>query len=204
VVAEALGGSGIWVAAQDVSEHESGAFTGDVSAPMLRDVGVTRVIVGHSERRRGLGESPARIGAKLASAVAHGLAPILCVGETLEERESGRMDEVLLEQLAAGLEGQTEASVADLIIAYEPVWAIGTGVNATPDQAGAAHRVIREWLGGRFSSPFADAVRIQYGGSVKPGNAAELMAVDGVDGSLVGGASLDVASFVGILEASRG
>jgi triosephosphate isomerase len=200
---EACSGSPIFVAGQDLHEQESGAFTGDVSGPMLRDLGVSHVIVGHSERRRIVGESNERVGQKLRAALQVGLIPILCVGETLDERREQRMEEVLVGQMDAALEGLTETDLHSLIIAYEPVWAIGTGENATPEQAGEAHSMLRNWMVQRFSNSYADSVRIQYGGSVKPGNAGELLRQQGVDGALVGGASLDAGSFLGILQACQ-
>ncbi|MBL8841873.1 MAG: triose-phosphate isomerase [Planctomycetes bacterium] len=196
-----LRGTPIWVAGQNVSHEKLGAFTGEVAASMLVDVGCSHVLVGHSERRHLYGESSDLVGRKLAAALAAGLAPLLCVGETLAERQAGKTNAVVLEQLESGLKGQEEASLGRLLIAYEPVWAIGTGVNATPAQAGEVHRLIREWLGRRFSKAFAAATRILYGGSVKAENAAELLAVDDVDGALVGGASLTAASFLKIVAA---
>ena len=196
-----LRGTPIWIAGQDVSHEKLGAFTGEVSAAMLRDVGCSHVLVGHSERRHLYGESSDLVGRKLVAALAERLVPILCVGETLAERKADKTSAVVLEQLESGLKGLGEAAAAALLIAYEPVWAIGTGVNATPAQAGAVHRLIREWLGGRFSKTLAATTRILYGGSVKAENAAELLAVDDVDGALVGGASLTAASFLKIVAA---
>jgi len=199
-VAEAARGTRLWVAGQDLHVEPYGAFTGEVSGAMLKDVGCTHVIVGHSERRRLMGESDELVGRKLASALAQGLVPILCVGETLAERQAKRTAAVVLDQLDAALSGVPEQAAAPLIVAYEPVWAIGTGVNATPEQAGEMHRLVRDWLAKRFSAGFADRTRILYGGSVKGENAAGLLAVDGVDGALVGGASLAAASFLSIVK----
>jgi triosephosphate isomerase len=200
-VVAALRGSGIFVAAQNLHPEEFGAFTGEVSAAMVRDVGCTHVIVGHSERRHLFRETSELVGRKVKSALAHGLIPILCVGETLAERRSGQTKSVVLDQLETGVRGLTEAQARPLIVAYEPVWAIGTGVNATPGQAGEVHTLVRDGLERSFSPGFAREARILYGGSVKPENAAELLAVDGVDGALVGGASLTAASFLGIIAA---
>ncbi len=199
MVGRELGNSGIFLAGQDMHWETGGAFTGDVSSAMLLDVGCTHVILGHSERRHGWGETPEQVGKKVVAAKEAGLKPIVCVGETLEERQGDRTKDVLLHQAEAAFAGFSESDLAGLIIAYEPVWAIGTGVVATTAQAGEAHQILRAWLAERFSNSFAESVRIQYGGSVKPDNAAELMAVDGVDGALVGGASLKVEPFVGIL-----
>ncbi len=196
-----LRGSSIWVAGQNLSAEKFGAFTGEVSAEMLADVGCSHVIVGHSERRRLMGEASDLVGRKVAAALAAGLAPILCVGETLAERKAGRIEAVVLEQLDAGLRGLTEPQVQPLVIAYEPVWAIGTGVNATAPQVGEAHALIRAWLAHRFSNQFSAAVRILYGGSVKAQNAGELLAVEEVDGALVGGAALTAGSFLEIIAA---
>ena len=198
-----LGAGGrIAVAAQHVHAEPRGAFTGEVSLPMLQACGVTAVIVGHSERRQLFGETDAGVNAKARAAAAAGLTPIVCVGETLEEREAGRTFDVLDRQIDAGLADLSPARAA-AVVAYEPVWAIGTGRVATPDQADAAHRRIRTRLAARFGDAAAGACRIIYGGSVKPGNAATLMAQPEVDGTLVGGAGLDPAAFAEIVAASR-
>jgi len=199
-IARALAGSRVRLGAQNMCVEDSGAFTGEVSAAMLRDVGCELVILGHSERRALFGESDELVGAKVQKALAAGLEPILCVGETQDERESGQTETVVRRQLVAGLEGVDRADVTRVTVAYEPVWAIGTGLTASPEQAGDVHNYLRGVLGGLFDEPTADKLRIQYGGSVKPGNAADLMAQAGIDGALVGGASLKADSFVGILE----
>src|SRR5262245_8421516 len=201
LVAAELRGSKLFVAGQNLHPEKFGAFTGEVCAEMLRDAGCTHVIVGHSERRHLLGESSDFVGQKVRSALAQGLVPILCVGETLAERKAGKTAAVVLDQLETGLRDLDEARARPLIVAYEPVWAIGTGVNATPAQAGEVHAMVRDRLARLFSPGFARAARILYGGSVKPENAAELLAVDGIDGALVGGASLTAASFLGIVAA---
>ena len=196
-------GDRIAVAAQNVHAEPRGAFTGEVSLPMLQACGVTAVIVGHSERRQLFGETDAGVDAKTRAAAAAGLTPIVCVGETLEEREAGRTLDVLDRQIEAGLAGLSPARAAAAVVAYEPVWAIGTGRVATPEQADAAHHRIRTRLADRFGAEAAGACRIIYGGSVKPGNAAALMAQPDVDGALVGGAGLDPAAFAEIVAASR-
>ena len=199
-----LGAGGrVAVAAQHVHAETQGAFTGEVSLPMLRACGVTAAIIGHSERRRLFGETDAGVNAKALAAAAAGLTPIVCVGETLEEREAGRTFDVLDRQLEAGLAGLSPEQAGAAVVAYEPVWAIGTGRVATPDQADAAHRRIRARLEAHFGRDTAAACRIIYGGSVKPGNAAALMAQPEVDGALVGGAGLDPAAFAEIVAASR-
>jgi triosephosphate isomerase len=196
------------LAAQNLHSAASGAFTGEVSAKMLVDVGCEFVIVGHSERRvaldrahaYGIGESDAEVGRKLTAAMSAGLMPILCVGEQLAERERGETEARLGAQLAAAFDGVTLKSARELVIAYEPVWAIGTGKNATPEQAENAHHYIRARVADRFGGAIADAVRILYGGSVKPDNVAEISRCPNVNGALVGGASLDVEAFVAIGE----
>jgi triosephosphate isomerase len=194
-VAEALRGSNIGTSAQDMYWEREGAFTGEVSAPMIKEAGAGYVIIGHSERRRLFGETDASVRQKTAAAIATGLTPIVCVGETLEERESDQTLAVLDRQVRDGLEGLTPAQVAGIVVAYEPVWAIGTGRNASSAQAEAAHLHIRTRLRERFGAEAAEACRILYGGSVKPDNIAELVGQPDVDGALVGGASLDVRSF---------
>ncbi len=196
---EACDGSSIAVGAQDCSPHESGAFTGDVAAPMLADAGCEWVILGHSERRAGHAEGDALIAAKLKAAAAAGLKPILCVGETREQREAGEAEQVVAEQLLGALQGG--AVPAGLVLAYEPVWAIGTGLTASPEQAQAMHRFIREQLAG-IDGVDAQAVRLLYGGSVKPGNAAELFSQPDIDGGLIGGASLVAEDFLAIVAAA--
>jgi triosephosphate isomerase len=200
-VAEALRGSPVALGAQDVYCEKEGAFTGEVSPSMLLDVGCRYVIVGHSERRHVLGENDQLINRKTQAALAAGLHVILCVGETLAEREGNRTEAVLDAQLSGGLAGLTADRLAGLVIAYEPVWAIGTGRNATPEQAQDAHAFIRRRVGQMFGEKAASALPIQYGGSVKPDNAATLLSQPDVDGALVGGASLKADSFLAIVRA---
>ena len=200
---EAVRGMPVEVAAQDVFFEQEGAFTGEVSGPMLKDLGVGYVIIGHSERRRLFGDSDEWVKLKVGAALGAGLDAIVCVGETLPEREQGRTLEVLDRQLAAALESATKDQVSTLVIAYEPVWAIGTGRNATPDQAGEAHRHIRGRLGERYGGPAADRCRILYGGSVKPDNIRALVDLPDVDGALVGGASLNPQEFGEIVRRAR-
>ena len=185
--------------AQNMYFEEEGAFTGEISPRMLSASGVEWVILGHSERRHIFGESNDDIRKKLVAANRSGLRPILCVGETLEERQNNETESVLKEQLGPILNELDEDKLKNMLFAYEPVWAIGTGVNAEPDQIEDAHKVIREVVGEKFPDVSAD-IGILYGGSVKPGNAADLIAVEGVDGFLVGGASLELDSFMSIIE----
>jgi len=201
-VSKAVASSHARVGAQDVYFEAKGAFTGEISCEMLKDCGCEYVILGHSERRHVIGETNPLINAKLKAVVAAGLKPILCVGEKLEERDGNRTESVVETQLRGGLDGLTADQLKDLVIAYEPVWAIGTGRNATPEQAQEVHHFIRKWLSGKFSPTFAQAVRIQYGGSVKGDNAASLMAKPDVDGALVGGASLKADDFLKIIQAA--
>jgi triosephosphate isomerase len=200
-VAQRLKHTGIAVAGQDLHPEASGAFTSAVAGEMLRQAGCEYVIVGHSERRRVFGDDDALVNQKVHAAFRSGLLPILCVGETLEERSSGRAVEIVSRQLRAGLEGLQADQVASTTIAYEPVWAIGTGQTASPDQAQEIHAEIRSWLRTHFPPYVAKQVRIQYGGSVKPGNAVSLLSQPDIDGALVGGASLKVESFVAIVQA---
>lgn len=203
-VAKRLEGSTIATCAQNCYWEQSGAFTGEVSAPLLADAGATWSIVGHSERRQFFGDTNESVGRKARAVLAGGLGVIVCVGEMLAERDGGRTLEVVDAQLAGALEG-IDGNVAQqrLVIAYEPVWAIGTGRTATPAQAQEVHAHIRKRLAERFGAPTAAAIRIQYGGSVKPSNAEALMAEADIDGALVGGASLEAADFVAIVKASR-
>jgi triosephosphate isomerase len=194
-VAEAVRGSQINVGGQNLYTKETGAFTGEVSGPMLRSVGCTYVIIGHSERRHILGETDDFINEKVKAALKAGLKPILCVGELLGERDAGKTEGVVQRQVEQGLAGLSSTDLAAITIAYEPVWAIGTGRNATPQQAQEVHALIRGLINQRFGAAQADALRIQYGGSVKPDNAKALMSQPDVDGALVGGASLDADSF---------
>jgi len=201
--ADAARGSSLGIAAQDMYWEREGAFTGEVSAGMIKDAGAGYVIIGHSERRRLFSESDETVNRKLLAALAADLTPIVCIGETLDERDGGRTLEVLDRQIEAGLRGLSEAQVASLVIAYEPVWAIGTGRNATPAQAGEAHAHIRGRLRQWFGAAAADQCHVLYGGSVKPDNIKDLMALPDVDGALVGGASLTVPSFAAIVDGSR-
>ena len=198
-IARCLAGTPIKVGAQNACAEPSGAFTGEVSVAMLRDVGAEVVILGHSERRHVYGEGDELVNRKVHAALAGGLEVILCVGETLDERQAGKTEEVNGRQLAAGLEGVAAEELQRVTIAYEPVWAIGTGHTATPAQAGEVHAYLRGLLSGLYDQSLAEAVRIQYGGSVKPDNISELMAVPNVDGALVGGASLKAQSFLQIV-----
>jgi triosephosphate isomerase len=194
----------VGVAAQDMHWEREGAFTGAISAGMITATGAGYVIVGHSERRRLFGETDATVNRKLLAALASDLTAIVCIGETLEERDGGRTLAVLDRQIDVGLAGLTPEQVGGIVIAYEPVWAIGTGRNATPDQAGEAHRHIRGRLHQSWGAGASDACHVIYGGSVKSGNIKELVALDDVDGALVGGASLDAQEFFQIVSRSRG
>jgi triosephosphate isomerase len=202
-VDEVLEGSPIGLAAQDLFWEPAGAYTGEVSGAMLVDVGCTHVIIGHSERRHGMGETSTQVNKKLKAALDVKLIPIVCIGETKEERLAERTEAVLLEQLSASLEGLTPDQAAGLVLAYEPVWAIGTGLTATPAQAQAAHAFIRRLLAGTFGAATAERVMVQYGGSVKPENARELLACPDIDGALVGGASLKASDFLAIIKAGQ-
>lgn len=197
-----LKGSSIALGGQDLFWEPQGAFTGEVSAPMLSDAGCRYVIIGHSERRRYFAETDETVHRKLQAALTNRLTPIVCVGETLEEREGGKTVDRLTRQLSGALSGSSSQDLNHLVLAYEPVWAIGTGRNATPDQAQEAQRFIREWLSKSFGQPLASAVRIQYGGSVTEANALSLLSQPDVDGALVGGASLKADSFVAIVKAA--
>ena len=203
-VAREVKGSGIVVGGQNCHQQASGAYTGEVSAGLLRDAGATHVILGHSERRRDFGETDELVAAKLAAALAAGLRPILCVGEQLEDRDQGRTLEVVGRQLAGALAGFTAEELAGLTRAYEPVWAIGTGRTATQDQAVEVHAALRRQVAGMLGGDFAANLCIQYGGSVTPKNAADLMGAEEIDGALVGGASLELHSFLAICDAARG
>jgi triosephosphate isomerase len=198
-VAAAVRGTSIKVAAQDVYWEREGAFTGEVSPAMVKEAGAAYAIVGHSERRRLFGETDASVSRKTLAAIAAGLTPIVCIGETLEERERGEMLTVLDRQIKDGLDQLTAVQIGVLVVAYEPVWAIGTGRTATAAQAGEAHAHIRKRLRQWFGGGAADTCRILYGGSVKPDNIRELIAEEDVDGALVGGASLEVRSFADIV-----
>jgi triosephosphate isomerase len=196
-----LAGTPIGLGGQNIHWETAGAFTGETSAAMLVDSGCTHVILGHSERRHGTGETDSQVNAKLATALAAGLIPIVCIGETKEERQGDETERVLIRQLTGSLAGLTGEQMSGVVLAYEPVWAIGTGLTATPDQAQAAHHFIRSWLGTQFGAATATRVVVQYGGSVKPDNAAELLASPDIDGALVGGASLKSSDFLAIFRA---
>jgi triosephosphate isomerase len=193
-------GSKIFVGAQDVFWKDEGAFTGEVSARMLTAIGCTHVIIGHSERRQYFGETDDTVNLKLKAALEHGLAPIVCVGEGLEEREAGLTEDVLRRQCTRTFHALSARKAAKLVIAYEPVWAIGTGKTATPAMASSAHTIVRGEARKAFGQEFAEALRILYGGSVKPANAPALMSEEEIDGALVGGASLEAKSFAAIVK----
>jgi triosephosphate isomerase len=201
--AEALRNSNVGVAAQDLYWEREGAFTGEVSAPMIREAGAEYVIIGHSERRTLFGETDDAVNRKTQAAMAAGLMPIVCIGETLDQRDRNETFDVLDRQITHGLDGLTGQQISELAIAYEPVWAIGTGRTATPAQAQEAHAHIRKRLVQWFGAEAADLCHVIYGGSVKPDNARDLVSQPDVDGALVGGASLDVRGFQEIVARSR-
>ncbi len=198
-IADAVAGSPVELGAQNLYAAEDGAFTGEVNAAMLTDVGCRFVILGHSERRAIMGETDKQVSEKLHKALAGNLVPIVCVGETLKDREAGKTEKVVETQLRGSLDGLDDARAAGVVIAYEPVWAIGTGKTASPDQAEEVHAFIRKLLAELFGDDVASQMRIQYGGSVKPSNAKELLGQPNIDGALVGGASLKVEDFMGII-----
>ncbi|MBQ7160062.1 MAG: triose-phosphate isomerase [Treponema sp.] len=200
-VAQVVKGSNILLGAQDVAATGNGAHTGEISATMLKDIGVQSVILGHSERRHEIGESDELINKKVRKALNDGLEVVLCIGELLSEREAGEAEQVCAFQLSAGLAGVTEAQLKNVTIAYEPVWAIGTGKTATPADAQAIHKFCRDYIAKLYNQKAADEIIIQYGGSMKPENAKELLAQPDIDGGLIGGASLKVDSFTAICEA---
>ena len=202
-VGAALAGSEVGLGIQDCYFEANGAFTGEISVAMAKDIDCRYVILGHSERRHVIGETDALINRKTLAVLAGGLVPIVCVGETREERESGRTMDVIRAQADGSLAGLTAAQMAKTVIAYEPVWAIGTGLTATPSQAEEVHAAIRAMLTEKWDAATADAVVIQYGGSVKPDNAAELLSLPNVDGALVGGAALKADSFLGIIRGAQ-
>jgi len=202
-VAAALKGSAVGLGAQNAYHEPKGAFTGELSTAMLVDIGCKYVILGHSERRHILRESNQDVNRKVRAALAAGLTPIVCVGELLAERDAGQTRDIVQEQLSGSLAGLSDADVMKLVIAYEPVWAIGTGRTATPAQAEEVHADLRRMLASRYNPEVAVAVRIQYGGSVKADNAAELLAQPNVDGALVGGAALDAAGFLAIVGSAK-
>jgi triosephosphate isomerase (TIM) len=196
---DAAKGTSIRIGAQNIAWAKEGAFTGEISGPMIVAVGATHAIVGHSERRQYFGETDETVLKRTQAALEFGLSPIVCVGERLEEREAGKTEAVLVSQFQKGIAGLTPQQFAKIVVAYEPVWAIGTGKTATPEIAADAHRAIRAQVREKYGKNAADAVRILYGGSVKPDNAKTLMAQPEIDGVLVGGASLDAASFASIV-----
>lgn len=200
-VGKTISGSNVALGAQNMFYEDNGAFTGETSSQMLKDVGCTYVILGHSERRHVIGESDELINRKVVKALADGLSPILCVGELLEERQADQTTDVVTRQIKVGMEGISKEAAAKVTIAYEPVWAIGTGVTASPAQAQEVHAMIRSLLSEMYDEELAQSIRIQYGGSVKASNAAELLGQEDIDGALVGGASLKAEDFAGIVEA---
>jgi triosephosphate isomerase len=201
-VAKAISSSHIGLGGQDVYFEKNGAFTGEISASMLKDIGCTYVLCGHSERRHVIGETDEMINKKIAAAISGGLLPIFCVGELIEQRKAQKTAEVVKQQIEAGFAGLSDEKVLAVTIAYEPVWAIGTGLTATPKQAQEVHSLIRQLLAKMYDKQLAQEIRIQYGGSVKPDNAAELMQEEDVDGLLVGGASLKADDFLAIIRAA--
>jgi triosephosphate isomerase len=198
-----LGGTPLALGAQNMSQHDEGAFTGEISWNMLKSTGCTYVILGHSERRQYFAEKDEVINAKAKKAITSGLKPIVCVGETLAEREQGITDKVITAQVKGVLAGLTRAEMTSVVIAYEPVWAIGTGKTATPAQAQEVHQLIRKLVSQLYDWPLAEQLVIQYGGSVKPDNAAELLSQNDIDGALVGGACLKADSFAAIINAAK-
>jgi len=200
-IANVLSGTKIAVGAQNMYFEDNGAYTGEISGVMVKDSGCSLVILGHSERRHVMGESDELINKKVLKALSDGLEVILCVGELLSERQAGETFDVVSRQIKTGLEGVDLAAAGNVTIAYEPVWAIGTGETASPAQAQEVHKAIRELLAKIYNDDLAGSMRIQYGGSVKPGNAAELLGQDDVDGALVGGAALKASDFVAIVQA---
>jgi len=201
-VSQEVSGSQIAVGAQNMHFEPNGAYTGEISAEMLREQYCRYVIIGHSERRQYFAETDASVNKKVVAALAAGLKPIVCVGETLEEREADKIEEVITTQINGGLEGLSASELRNVVVAYEPVWAIGTGKTASPEQAQEVHALIRGLLAKLSDQTTADAVRIQYGGSMKPANAAELLSKPDIDGGLIGGAALDATSFVDIVKAA--
>jgi triosephosphate isomerase len=198
-----LAGSPVGLGAQNMHWKPEGAYTGELAGAMLNDAGCTHVILGHSERRHGLSETDAQVNAKLHAALAVGLIPIVCIGETREEREAGQTEDVVVGQLTGSLAGLSADQMVGIVLAYEPVWAIGTGLTATPQQAQEVHAFIRNWLSTRFDAATAGRVVVQYGGSVKSDNARELLSCPDIDGALVGGASLKAGEFLDIIKAGH-
>ncbi len=203
IVNEAILETNIALGAQNIYWQDSGAFTGEISAPMIKDLGATYVIVGHSERRQFFGETNETVAKRIRAALTHGLTPIVCVGENLAERESNKTFDVIKNHCEGSLAGLTADEMTKLVIAYEPVWAIGTGKTATPEQAQEVHAYIRGLLEKMFNKEVAQSVRIQYGGSVTPENISILIAKPDIDGALVGGASLKAPSFAAIVKSAR-
>ncbi|MBT5877022.1 MAG: triose-phosphate isomerase [Candidatus Latescibacteria bacterium] len=201
-VAERLTGSSVSLGAQDMHWESDGAYTGAISAKMLLTLGCRHVILGHSERRTIFGESDDHVNRKIHQALTTGLLPIVCVGESLDERESRRTEQVVTVQIRAALSGISEGQMEGLVLAYEPIWAIGTGRVATPEQANSVHHHIRSLVEAQFGAHVSSAIRIQYGGSVKPDNAHELLSQPDIDGALIGGASLEADSFIAIAQAA--
>jgi len=201
-ISEVVAGTSVSLGAQNLYAASDGAYTGEVNAAMLTDIGCRYVILGHSERRQLMAETDALVSKKMQAALAGNLIPIVCIGETQKERESNRTEAVVETQVRGSLAGLDDVRAAAIVLAYEPVWAIGTGLTATPAQAEAVHAMIRKLLGEMFSPEIAAQIRIQYGGSVKPNNAAELMSQENIDGALVGGASLQAADFLAIIKAT--
>ena len=201
-VVQAVSASRVAVGAQDMYFEQKGAFTGEISAAMLKDIGCSYVLCGHSERRHVIGEPDELINKKVSAAISGGLLPILCVGELIEERKANKTTEVVTRQIKKGLAGLVEAKASAVTIAYEPVWAIGTGLTATPEQAQEVHALIRKLLAEMYDSKLAENIHILYGGSAKPDNAGELMKQKDIDGLLVGGASLKADDFLEIIRAS--
>jgi len=199
-VADTAGDSNIKVGAQNIYWEDAGAFTGEISAPMVKDAGAAYVILGHSERRQFFGDTNETVNKKVLAALTHGLLPIVCIGESLDEREAGKTMDVIRTQCEGSLAGLSVEQMVQITLAYEPIWAIGTGKTATTDQAQEVHAFIRGWLKECFDEETAEIVRIQYGGSVKPDNARELLSQPDIDGALVGGASLKVDSFSAMIQ----
>src|SRR5512147_2689411 len=198
-VSEAIKGTNMALAAQNLHWEEKGAFTGEISAEMLLDLGCKYVIIGHSERRQYFGETDETVNKKMKQALKKGLLPIMCIGETLAEREAGKLNDIITRQVTGGLKDISAADMKKVVIAYEPVWAIGTGKTASPEQAEEVHALIRQKVKGLYSAEIADGMRIQYGGSVTPENVSALMAKPDIDGALVGGASLKPDSFAALV-----
>ncbi len=203
MIAEFFKGTNVAVGAQDIYWEDAGAFTGEISGPMIKSAGCSHVIIGHSERRQYFGETNQTVHKKINAALRHNLLPIVCVGETLEQRESSVMKDIVREQIVEALSGMQDILLGNLVIAYEPVWAIGTGKTATPEQAQEMHRFIRELLTENFSESLSETTPILYGGSVKADNAAELFSQPDIDGALVGGASLKADSFAAIVKSGE-